>query len=269
MHPRLAINVLSLEPCGFDRQVELVARLGASAITPDIGQFGAVTPVQAGRSIRDAGLVCAALTHRAFEFSDAALVTAALDRLERSIAIASEIGAACIVMTTGNRGALDWVDAMARFAEAIAPCVDQARQAGITLGIEPTSHLYADVSIVHRLADCATVARAADIGVVNDLFACWVDADMATAILAAAPLTALVQVSDYVPGDRALPCRAVPGDGAIPLERYLPAIVNTGYAGYFDLEIIGPRLLAEGVEQGLQRAASYIGPILASAGLPC
>lgn len=268
MHPRLSINVLCLEPDSFDRQVKLVAQLGAHAITPDVGQFGRVSPMQAGRMVRDAGLVCAGLTHRAFDFADAAMVPSARERLERSIATAAEIEAPCIVMTTGGRGTHDWPTAAARFAEAIAPCAALAREAGITLGIEPTSHLYADVSIVHRLSDCVAVAQAAGIGVVNDLFACWLDSDIDVAIAAAAPLTALVQVSDQVPGDRGLPCRAVPDDGAVPLERLLPAIVTAGYRGYFDLEIIGPRLLGEGVEAGLSRAASRVAAILAAAGLP-
>ena len=95
-----------------------------------------------------------------------------------------------------------------------------------------------------------------------DLFACWADSDVDTAIADAAPETALVQVSDYVYGDRGLPCRAVPGDGALPLDRLIPATVRAGFKGWFDLEIIGPRLEAEGEDAGLRRAADYIGKLL-------
>ena len=267
MHPKFSINVLSLLPAAFDRQVEVAARLGARAITPDIAQLDDVSAAQAARLIGDAGLQAAALTHRAFGFADAAEAQAARERLERSIEYAAAIGANTIVMTTGGRGALNWGDAAERFAEAIAPCAALARQAGITLGIEPTSHLYADASIAHRLSDCTALARLADISVVIDLFACWTDADIDAAIAAAAPHTALVQVSDYVYGDRALPCRAVPGDGAIPLDRLIPAIVSAGYTGMFDLEIIGPRLQTEGIEIGLKRAATTIGALLEKAGL--
>lgn len=265
MHPNLSINVLSLLPATFDRQVEVAAQLGARAITPDIAKLDDYSAAQAARLIGDAGLQAAALTHRAFGFADAA--EAACDRLERSIEYAAAIGANTIVMTTGGRGTLSWGDAAKRFAEAIVPIAALARQAGIKLGIEPTSHLYADVSIAHRLSDCTALARLADISVVNDLFACWTDTDIDAAIAAAAPHTALVQVSDYVYGDRALPCRAVPGDGAIPLDRLLPAIVSAGYTGTFDLEIIGPRLQTEGVEIGLKRASVTIGALLEKAGL--
>lgn len=242
LHPNLSINVLSLLPAAFDRQVKVAARL-----------------------MGDAGLQAAALTHRAFGFADAA--EAACDRLERSIEYAVAIGANTIVMTTGRSGTLNWGDAAKRFAEAIAPIAALARQAGIKLGIEPTSHLYADVSIAHRLSDCTALARLADISVVIDLFACWTDADIDAALSAAGPHIALVQVSDYVYGDRALPCRAVPGDGAIPLDRLLPAIVSAGFTATFDLEIIGPRLQTGGIEIGLKRAATTIGALLEKAGL--
>ena len=66
---------------------------------------------------------------------------------------------------------------------------------------------------------------------------------------------------------RSLPCRAVPGDGAIPFEWLLPAILAAGFNGMFDLEIVGPRLQTEGFEIGLKRAAKKIGAILESAGL--
>ena len=113
-----------------------------------------------------------------------------------------------------------------------------------------------------RLSDTVRIVRKAGLSVTIDLFACWFDAEIDTALAEAAPLTALVQVSDYVYGDRGLPCRAVPGDGAIPLGSLIPAVVRADYRGYFDLEIIGPRLQAEGEEVGLLRAGNYISRLL-------
>lgn len=262
VHPRLSINLLSLAPAPFAQQVETVTRIGAQALTPDVGQLDGLTATQATRVMHDAGLRAAALTHRAFSFSDATETKAAQDRLARSIDYANKIGAPVIVLTTGGRGKLSWSEAAKRFAEAMDPGAALAQAAGISLGIEPTSHLYADASLVHRLSDCTALARASGIAVTVDLFACWADSDIETALVEAAPLTALTQISDYVYGDRGLPCRAVPGDGAIPLDRLLPALVQSGFTGGFDLEIIGPRLQAEGEEVGLHRAAAAVGAIL-------
>lgn len=76
------------------------------------------------------------------------------------------------------------------------------------------------------------------------------------------PLAGLVQVSDYVLGDRTTPCRAVPGDGVIPLEAILRDVLDLGYAGLFDLELVGPRIEAEGAAVACQRAATYLSDML-------
>jgi len=261
-HPAISVNTLSLAAAPLAEQVETVARIGATAITPEVAQLRETGIERSLARLRDCGLAVAAITHRAFGFASPTETKAARDRLLQTIDIASQAGAGSVIMTTGGRGELCWTDAAARFAEAIAPCAQAARAAGVVLGIEPTSHLYCDVSIVHRLSDTATVARAAGIGVAMDLFACWVDADIDAAISAAAPMAAVVQVSDYVHGDRGLPCRAVPGDGAMPWHRMIPLIAAAGFSGWLDLEIIGPRLQAEGQEAGLARAAAHIGALL-------
>ncbi len=258
MHPRISINTLSFAPGSLGGQIDTVARLGCRAVSPDLMQVEDHGVAETARHIADAGLEVATLTHRAFGFATPEEMAEARSRLERTIGIAGEIGAQTIIMTTGGRGALTWAEAADRFAEAIAPCIASAAAAGIRLGIEPTSHLYADASIVHRLADTVTVARQAGITVIPDIFACWVDADIEQAIVEAGPSISLIQISDYVYGDRGLPCRAVPGDGAIPFERLVPAFENAGFTGYYDLEIIGPRMQSEGQEQGLRRAADHI-----------
>ena len=80
------------------------------------------------------------------------------------------------------------------------------------------------------------------------------------------PLTGLVQVSDYIPGDRFTPSRAVPGDGAVPLERLLGDILELGYEGVFDLELVGPRIEQEGPRIAGKRAAENLSGILTRLG---
>jgi len=258
MHPQISINTLCLAPDALGNQIETVARLGSRAISPDLMHVEEFGTAATARHLGSAGLEIATLTHRAFAYATSDEAQAARERLGRTIGIAGEIGAKTIIMTTGGRGALTWPEAADRFAEAVAPCVAMAEAAGIRLGIEPTSHLFADASIVHRLADTTAVARKAGIGVIPDIFACWVDSDIEEAIADAGPEIVLIQISDQVYGDRGLPCRAVPGDGVIPFERLIPAFAAAGFQGYYDLEIIGPRLQSEGQEKGLLRAAKHI-----------
>jgi sugar phosphate isomerase/epimerase len=262
MHPQISINTLSLPAAPFGTHAEAVARIGARGISPTaaaLREFGLAKSVQA---IRDAGLDVATITHLSFGFATPEAMAEARERLRRTIDIAAEVSGQSVIMTTGGRGDLSWSEAAEAFAEAMAPCAEAARNAGITIGIEGTSHLYADVSIAHRLADTAKLARMAGISVMLDTFACWFDSDIEAAIAEAGRSIGLVQVSDYVYGDRGLPCRAVPGDGACRLDKLIPAIAATGFSGYYDLEVIGPRIVAEGAEAGLRRAADFVSGLL-------
>ena len=162
--------------------------------------------------------------------------------LSRAIGTATTLGARSIYGLTGGHGTLTWEEAADCFSRAIAPCVDEAEAAGIALMIENASHLYADSHIGHSLRDTATVAEMAGIGVLVDIFGCWAEAGLKETIERVIPRCSLIQVSDYVYGDRSLPGRAVPGDGAIPLKRILDWALSAGYTGAFDLELIGPRI---------------------------
>lgn len=254
----VATNTFSLPPAPLAVLIDTVARIGTPGISFGMDPILTAGAAQAARAIRDAGLDVATVTHGVFAITSAEETAAAREAVLRTIEVAAEVGAETITMTTGSRGRMSWAEAADRFVDGAAPLAEVARQAGVALAIEPTSHLYADVSIVHRLTETTLLARKAGLGVIIDIFACWTDADIMAAIAEAGSSIVLVQVADYVYGDRGLPCRAVPGDGAIPFEALVPAIVATGFTGFFDLEIMGPRLKAEGEEAGLRRAAALI-----------
>jgi sugar phosphate isomerase/epimerase len=185
-------------------------------------------------------------------------------KLARLIEAAAELGGRSIYMLTGGHGALTWEQAAESFCQAIAPCVAQAKEAGIALMIENALPLYADSHIAHSLRDTVTLAEMAGIGVCIDLFGCWTEAGLHASIERAIPRCNLLQLSDYVYGDRELPSRAVPGDGAIPLQRILDWVLGAGYTGAFDLELIGPRIDKEGHLEAVRRAGENVGNILRS-----
>ncbi|MGB8363866.1 MAG: TIM barrel protein [Rhizomicrobium sp.] len=190
----------------------------------------------------------------------------AAQKLLAAIDIAASIGADAIYMQTGGRGKLDWEQAASRFMELLAPCKDAAREKGIGLMIENASPFNIDMHIAHTLADTILLAEMAEIGVCIDLQPCWGEAGLAALFRRAMPITKLVQVSDYVIGDRVAPCRAVPGDGAVPLERLITDLLDAGYEGLFDLELVGPRIDREGGAAASVRAAEWLSHLLTKLG---
>ena len=102
--------------------------------------------------------------------------------------------------------------------------------------LEPTITLIADMNFPHTLRDTLELAERTGLGVCVDVQHCWSERDLRATIRHAGALAGLVQISDWVPGNYHH-FRAVPGDGAIPLERILGWILETGYEGFFDLEV--------------------------------
>ncbi len=188
-------------------------------------------------------------------------------KLGRVIDDAKALGANSIYIMSGGRGSLTWEDAAECFAQALAPCVAQANAAGVALLIEDASPLYAEIHLAHNLRDTLTLAEIAGIGVCIDFFACWTEAGLNETIRRAMPRCHLVQVCDYVYGDRSLPSRAVPGDGVIPVKQLIGWILEAGYQGAFDLEIMGPRIDKEGRLAAVKRAAENVGKLLEAYGV--
>jgi len=187
------------------------------------------------------------------------------DGLRRVIEAAAGHGARVVYMLTGGRGDLTWEEAAARFSDAVQPCLDDAKAAGVALAIENASGLYADIHIAHTLRDTVELAEMAGLGVCIDLFHCWTEAHLSELLDRALPRTELIQLSDYVLGDRALPARAVPGDGVIPLEPLVAQALTGGYRHGFDLELIGPRIDREGPLHAAQRACAAVSAMLSRA----
>jgi sugar phosphate isomerase/epimerase len=186
--------------------------------------------------------------------------------LSRAIKLAKEVGAETIYMTTGGHGTLTWEEAAEAYSAGIAPCIPEAKAAGIPLLIEVTVQLNSDLHIVHTLRDAAILAEMAGIGVNIDMFASWQEAGLRETIKRVMPRCHLVQVSDYTYGDRCTPGRTVPGDGVINIKRYLGWLLDAGYKGAFDLELIGPRIEKEGPFLSMRRAAEKTSEILESLG---
>jgi sugar phosphate isomerase/epimerase len=187
---------------------------------------------------------------------------AAQDGLSSVLDAAADVGARTVYLLTGGRGGLTWGQAAERFCAMVTPCVAHAKTAGVALAIENASSLYADLHLAHTLRDTVSLAEMCGLSICIDVFHCWAEGDFEAMVQRALPRTALIQLSDYVLGDRALPGRAVPGDGAIPIEAFVAQALAGGYPDGFDLELIGPRIDQEGRLESARRACDVVGAML-------
>ena len=264
MHDRLSVHSICFPTADVPALFEHWGAVGAKRVSFSNGQLEIqdIRDVQAG--LERGGHQVETITHvlgNTTLSNDAATQAAVAAGLSHTIEMAKQLGANSVYMLTGGRGSMDWEQAAEAFASTIRPCLKPAEDAGIKLAVENVTAFYAQGHIGNNLRDTITLAEIAGIDICIDYINCWTEAGMREQLRRAMPRLALVQVADYVLGDK-LSSRAVPGDGAIPWPDVLAWLKEDGYQGRFDFELFGPRIEAEGQREAVARAAENMGAML-------
>jgi sugar phosphate isomerase/epimerase len=184
----------------------------------------------------------------------------------RALEFGAAVGADSVWLTSGSIGSRTWEEAADAFCKRVAPAVARARELGIAFAVEPTNSLRTDISFVFTLRDALELARAAGMGVVLELVCCWYERGFEELVRRNIDLLTLVQIADCELGTRNTPNRSAIGDGDVPLERCIGTLLDAGYEGMFDLELVGPKIEAEGYLSATRRSLERAGEMLARLG---
>lgn len=262
MHPRLSVSAISTNKWGQQQDLEFYQEAGITNVGLSLRKLEAMGLETASRAVLDAGLRVTNVLGLGFPLTERGAWTVHQRRLCAALEASAAMGAGCFVLTTGPVGPMTWEDAAATLAVALGPVLQAASSLDVPLLIEHTNSLRVDVSFVHRLADAVDLARGLGAGVLMELNACWAERDLAGTIARAVDTVGLVQVSDFVVGTLATPDRAVVGDGDIPFDRIVGQLEAAGYRGVYDIELIGPRIEAEGYRAAIARSVDAMTGLL-------
>jgi sugar phosphate isomerase/epimerase len=249
VHPRLSVNSICSMTQSFDEDLALWAELGidhVGLISPKLDAVGWDVGRQAvlDRRLRVSSMSC--YKHE----------------ITRSLQFTADVGSDILYLVPGSGGSLLWEEAAEQFCEEIAPHVARAAELGVRLAVEPTNPLRTDVSFVHTTRDVVHLARMSGTSVVVDFYSSWYERDLDATVRENIDLVALVQIGDYELGTFDIPNRSAIGDGDVPVERLLAMLLDAGYEGAFDLEILGPRIEAEGYLAPIERSLDRAGEML-------
>jgi sugar phosphate isomerase/epimerase len=259
VHPRVCVSGLCFPELSATEAIEAIAGLdaGNASITGAKARAsGAGAVVAAGR--RHGVKVVTTTGALGLDLSSADARDAARRRAEQDVDLAAAVGAAVMYGLVGPRGSARWDACADAYVNAVGELVGYAAARGVTLAIEPTSWLYADLTFIHTFHDALLVAPRAGMGICLDAFHVWTEAGLRAEIGEHAGLIAHVQLSDMTRGSRALPCRALPGEGDVPLAAVVHWLLEAGYPGVFDIELNGPAIDAIGHHAAAARAASWL-----------
>ncbi len=239
VHSRISVSEVCSGPIPFTEEVKFWKDLGVNnvgMISPKLEPIGWDTTLvgETGLRVSNVG------TEERF--------------VADAVEFAASMGADSVWLEPGTIGSRTWEEAAKDFCQRIAPAVERAHQLGIPFAVQPTNALRLDLSFIFTLRDSLELARAAGTGVVLELQCCWYERGLKELVRKHVDMLTLVQISDYQLGSLSTPDRSVIGDGDIPLERIVAMILDAGYEGMFDLEILGPKIEAESYLSATRRS---------------
>ncbi|MBY0276839.1 sugar phosphate isomerase/epimerase [Candidatus Binatia bacterium] len=263
-HPRIVVNSASMIAWPLARDVALLSELGLRRIALLTRKLDALADDDAAeRLVRDAGLEADSLmVGPLLDLARPAQWEEGRASIRRALARARRFGANAAVITSGPAIGLTWEEAADAFVAAVRPVVDAARADGMTLVVEHTNGLRFDLGFLHNLRDTIEVARRAGVSVCLEVNTVWGERALRDTIRDGVDRIRIVQVNDFLVPTTSTPDRGVPGDGVIPLERLLRDLEEAGYRGPYELEIVGPRIEAEGYESAVRRSVAHVDELL-------
>ena len=263
-HPRIVVNGASMITWPLARELELYAELGVTRVALLARKLDALgDDDEAERLVRAAGFqVDSLMVGPLLELARPVQWDEGRAALRRALQRARRFGATCAVITSGPAVGLTWEQAADAFVEALRPVVEEARAGGMTIAVENTNGLRFDLGFLHNLRDTIDVAKRAGVGVCMEVNNIWGERALRATIAAGVDAIRMVQVNDFVVGTTSTPDRAVPGDGDIPLARIFGYLADAGYTGPYELEIVGPRIEAEGYPGAVRRSLEFIDRLL-------
>lgn len=267
MHPRLSVNALSSINWSFDKDLQLWRELGVCNASLLISKIEDNTRNSFAR-LKAAGIglssvVCGSLPLRAPDSLPGAQV--AINTLVDEVAM---VGGKCVYFPAGRTTGAPWREVLKTFSDAVAPCVAHANRRDVRLSFEAS--LRTDASFVNTLRDAVDIAEITGLSLIVDFGNCWMERDLREVLMRAAPHISLVQIDDVIIGGAGKPNpggRVHIGDGELPLTRLMQDVIDTGYQGLFDLEVLGPAIEAEGYDSALRRGLNRASSLLTEMGL--
>jgi sugar phosphate isomerase/epimerase len=254
--PRLSISELTTYRWTFDEDVYHYREVGISALgvwRQKLADFGE----DKGRELladseMDVSSLCWA---GGFTGSDGRNQRESLADAREAIELAAFLEASCLLVYTGPRGGHTSNHADRLFRSALDELVPIAEQHGVTLAIEPMHPRCAtDWTFLTDLEQALQWLQGYDqecLRLALDIYQWGFDPMLGEMLEALVPYLGLVQLGDgRLPPDREQ-SRCPLGAGEIPLADYVGRLTTLGYAGYYELELMGEEIESLDYEQML------------------
>ena len=170
---------------------------------------------------------------------------------------AAELGVDCVFVMSGPRGDSLWEEAAKRFTEELRLLLPHAKERGLRLAIEPIHPMRQDLTFVNTAKDAYDIITEIGdpaLGYVFDFWHLWFAPDIEDQIRRTAAAVFNVQISDHKAMTLRTLDRTAPGEGIAPCAAMLRALEESGYTGYYEMEIVSPDHEEMGYDAAIERS---------------
>jgi sugar phosphate isomerase/epimerase len=179
-----------------------------------------------------------------FTGSDGRTYSFSLDDALEALRLASVIRAGCLVVYSGGRGGHTHGHARRLVSQALRELAQAAAELDVTLAIEPMHPGCGwDWTFLNSIDDTLDlVAEIPGLKLVFDLYHWGHTAGLLQRIPALIPHIALVQLADASHPPCGEQDRLPLGAGVLPLRQWTQLLIENGYDGFFETELMGPEI---------------------------
>lgn len=257
---RLSVCELSTYRWGFEEDVLRYAEQGFGAIGVwryKLHEYGEDKGIEL---LREAGLKVSSL-HWAGGFTGSDGRTyreSILDGLD-AVDLASDLGAGCLVILTGSRAGHTKSHLNRILKDALREMAEAAQAVSLQLALEPM-HLgcaneWTSLTALPMTLDLIADLQCPNIGIVFDAYHLSHDDRIVNWLPSILPNIRLVQLGDAKGAPVHEQNRCLLGEGKLPLEDIVRTLEREGYAGYYELELVGQDVEHLNYESLLSRSA--------------
>jgi sugar phosphate isomerase/epimerase len=250
---QLCIHTITTKPWSIETAAQKFSEAGVKGITVWRDALTGRNIRQTGQLLRDSGLDIVSLCRGGFfPSSDASKRKTALDDNRKAIEEAAELGAPMIVLVCGSDPNQSLEESRKQIQEGIETVLPEAKAAGIKLAIEPLHPMYADtrsaVNTMEQANDMAAAINSSQVGVAVDVYHLWWDPHLEREIKRCGKNNHLFafHICDWnVPTIDFLWDRGLMGEGCIPVNKIRSWVEETGFNGFYEVEIFSNKFWSE------------------------
>lgn len=254
MHPRVSLSLAPMRQWQVEQGIAFLRDMGVSHGSWSLGQFAGDGALEQVR--REAPPVATVGTGGLALLSEPIATQTALQPL---VDAAQALAAPVAFFVSGSTPPrMPGDEALRLLIANLAPAVAYARAEGVWLAVENNGAATRDLGFIHTMADMVQLALQTSCGIALELQNCWYECQLTQTFREIASYLAIVQVSDFLVGEELRFNRRVPGDGSMPLEWLIGTLLDAGYAGLFEIELLGPAINAEGSEAAMKRGLDWL-----------